>query len=530
MNICLINPWLANKKQIDSDGFIPNNYSHIGLGYIKSTLEQEGHKVILLDMRLQQLDKEGIEKIICENSICVVGITSYSYNLIETISLCRFIRKRFPEIFIVAGGFHPTLATNDAASMINADCYVIGEGEETMKELVSAIENNNDWHCINGVAYLNESRKVVISEPRELISNLDLLPFPYRMPGLKTAVVIPSRGCYGQCKFCSSNAFFKTCTGKKVRRRSPENVVEEIITIVKEHDVEYINFYDDNFAISSKKDREWFDKFHSLLIKNKLNTKICALMRPNEVINSEDVINKFIQVGLRRVFLGIESFNQNQLDFYDKNLTVDQAINAIKTMSNMNVDLYVSLVLFDPRITIDEMIDNANKLKSVCQFFSEHFIMKPLNWVLIAYEGTGARDYVVDNGLYTITNEIYYNFLYNDIQELYNSRVKWFQEVKMFSGWSDWFYAKDNCSESIKQRLFDFYAKLFLLDVDTLLYSCDMAKKGMQGSDIFKNTLDKYGDHLNHLKCLYEKLDAELSGCLTYANSTKWLQSQDYHN
>jgi len=530
MNICLINPWLANKEQLDTDGFIPNNYSHIGLGYIKSALEQVGHEVTLIDMRLQQLDKEGIKKTISENNVRVVGITSYSYNLTPTISICRFIRRTFPEIFIVAGGFHPTLATNDAANMINADCFVLGEGEETMKELVFAIDNNYNWHNINGIAYLNESRELVVSEPRELIPNLDLLPFPYRMPSLNTAVVIPSRGCYGKCKFCSSNAFFRTCTGKRVRRRSPENVVEEIITIVKEHDIEFINFYDDNFAVSSKKDREWFDKFHSLLIEENINTKICVLMRPNEVINSESVINKFIQVGLRRVFLGIESFNQNQLDFYDKNLTVEQAIEAIKTISNMNVDLYISLVLFDPRVTIDEMIDNANKLKSVRKLFNEHFIIKPLNWVLIAYEGTGVRDYVVDKGLYTITNEIYYNFLNSDIQELYNSRVKWFQEVKMFSGWSDWFYTKNNCSESIKQRLLNFYDELFLLDLDALLYSCYMAKNGALGSDIFNHTFDKYGDRLNHLKCLYGKLDEELLGYLTYTSSTKWLQSQNHHN
>ena len=125
-------------------------------------------------------------------------------------------------------------------------------------------------------------------------------------------------------------------------------------------------------------------------------------------------------------------------------------------------------------------------------------------------------------------NEIYYNFRYSDVQELHNARVKWFQEVKMFSGWSDWFYAKEYCSESVKQKLLDFYNKIFLLDVDTLLYSCDLAKTGMLSPEIHEQTLKKYGSQLNQLKRIYEQIDKEARGCLTHATAITWLQSQDH--
>ena len=528
MNICLIHPWWAKGGRFDTDGFIPNNYSHVGLGYLKSVLDQEGHNVIMADVKVQNLEKEDIEKIIRDNNVDIVGITSYSYNLMQTMSMCRFIKKRFPSVFIVVGGVYPTLATDDAANMINADCFVLGEGEETIKVLVSAIENNNDWHNISGIAYLDKDKKIVVNERRELISDLDSIPFPYRMPGLKTAAVFQARGCYGNCIFCSQKAFFRNCIGTKIRRRSPEHVVKELVSIVKEHDIKYINFHDGNFAVSSEKDREWFNKFYTLMKNNKIDTNISILMRPNEAIASADLIEKFIEVGLKRIFLGIESFNQNQLDFFNRDLSVEQAFKAIEAVSKLDVNLYISLVLFDPRITVDDMIVNATKLRSVQKYFNEHFIMKPVNWVLIAYEGTAARDYVVENGLFTITNELYYNFMHSDVQELYNARVSWYQEIKMFSGWSDWFYAKEYCSESIKQKLLDFYNKLFLLDVDVLLYSCDLAKTGVPNPEIHERTLEKHGDQLNQLKTFYKQIDDEAQGCLTRATSTTWLQSQDH--
>ena len=264
MNILLINPPAQGaNKNLDFSDFIlldkfymgNDSMPHMGLGYLHAILLKEGHNVFTAEMFIQSLNIKDIEQIIEKNHIELIGLTSYSYNFKSTMQLANSLKKKYPHIFYIAGGYFPTLATKSALDNLPIDCCILGEGEVTVSEIVEKVSNNHDWSDVDGIAYKNAKGEMVINRPRSLIENLDELPFPNRIFSNvpKLVGIASSRGCYGNCNYCSINSFYKKCKGSKARRRSPENTVDEIFFLKEKYNFEMFYFVDDNFGMASTK-------------------------------------------------------------------------------------------------------------------------------------------------------------------------------------------------------------------------------------------------------------------------------------
>ncbi len=303
----------------------------IGLAYVAAILEKGGHDVKVIDIscegyeteRIQGrkltfgLDDEEIKRRIKEINPEIVGIgcsfTAQFHNAIHVSELVKEVKN----IPVVVGGVHATFDVEKVLKNTPSfDYIVMGEGEYTMLDLANKVDKKE----IKGLAY-REGDKVIINEKRRLIAKLDELPFPARhlfnmekyfqinkpfnhFPKKdRVASLITSRGCHGQCTFCSSAAFWQNCT----RYRSVDSIMEELEFLIKTYNVQEVQFEDDNLTGWPARSKELFQRM------KKLNIVWCA---PNGVrldTLDKELLKIMRDSGCYRITFAIESADEGIL-------------------------------------------------------------------------------------------------------------------------------------------------------------------------------------------------------------------------
>lgn len=151
MKICIINP--------------PNNWSdeqisteHIGIAYIAAYLENNGHKVTLLDCPFLGINYNEVCSILAQEKFNAVGISTYFYNVLFMKRIVRYIKARLINTFVFIGGYLPTLSHERLYDDLKyIDCMVRGEGEEAVSELIDNVGNNIKWKDIKGLVYMESN-------------------------------------------------------------------------------------------------------------------------------------------------------------------------------------------------------------------------------------------------------------------------------------------------------------------------------------------------------------------------------------
>jgi len=206
----------------------------LGLAYLSSVLEKEGHKVKIIDAPTLNYDWKNLREETRGFKPDIVGITSTTSTIYDAYKVAELIKEYNPKIKVVIGGPHVSFTSDDTLKECSSiDIVVRGEGEETMKEVVNSFNGERlPLEEIRGINF-RDNGKIVQTENRPFIENLDELPFPaysllpidkYKVGKKQFANIITSRGCPFSCIFCSSS---QLC-GKRWRARSPENVIKEL--------------------------------------------------------------------------------------------------------------------------------------------------------------------------------------------------------------------------------------------------------------------------------------------------------------
>ena len=400
---------------------------HIGIAYIASLLRLHGFDTEIIDCPAQEIALQELYNQIDFSDYRIIGISTYYFNSANVIRIAQKIKRTSSDTFVFLGGMLPTLSTKDVLkSFTFIDCCVIGEGELTVLELVTMLLKVEEWRKIDGIGYLNFKKEIIINAKRKLIDDLDQLPFPVRVIPKRELYtpILTSRGCYGNCNFCSIESYFKTCIGKKVRMRNPINVVDEIEELVKKGHTN-IKFNDENFNVSSKKGKKWFADFYKEIKKRKINAHYIMDMRVNEIINGKDEIRRFIDIGLDFIFIGVESFIQRHLDFFKKNVSVEENIKAMRILDELNANYRIGLLLFNPITRLEEIKESLDIISEV-YYLRENNMMKPISIFqpVIAVGGTEIYDYIIKAGLYE-NNGRGYRFQDERVEIYYNICKKW---------------------------------------------------------------------------------------------------------
>lgn len=248
----------------------PNKYEEkpdfppIGLAYIGAIAKRDGHEVLLIDGGLLNIEK--IVRQAKEFSPEFIGVTCWTINRAIVWRLINLLSESMPDAFLCVGGQHPTYYPEHIFFKTNAHAVVIGEGEDTISELLQALENRSDLSEVKGIILKRNDGALERTAPRPPVEQLDSIPFPYYegfqnftfdnytgiggadLPG-PTAAVITSRGCVFDCTYCSSVNFWS----KRWRSRSAENVLDEMELLVKKWGVRSIYIFDDNFPVNKKR-------------------------------------------------------------------------------------------------------------------------------------------------------------------------------------------------------------------------------------------------------------------------------------
>jgi anaerobic magnesium-protoporphyrin IX monomethyl ester cyclase len=331
MRIALISPkW--NRRA--------NDYPPLGLAYLAAVLARNGHEVALFDFGLDPstpLD-EDVQRVYAFDPQ-LVGITAMTIvyrSVLETATLLKAELGR-P---IVVGGPHATLYPERILNEAPVVDYVVrGEGEETVLELVHALEDKNtDLGAIRGLSYRLRG-EVVSNEEREIIRDLDALPFPARhlfdlkRYGLRTPegrpmiTVLSSRGCPYNCAYC-----FKGIVGRTYRQRSPENIIAEIQQVIAQYNVRDFYFIDDLFTLDVKR----LDALTEQFMAQKLDIRWQCLGRVDRV--NADVLRRMYDAGCRRIHYGIESGNQGILGRIGKGFKLEQVKQAVRWTTEAGIE------------------------------------------------------------------------------------------------------------------------------------------------------------------------------------------------
>ncbi|MHA1791638.1 MAG: B12-binding domain-containing radical SAM protein [Promethearchaeota archaeon] len=365
----------------------------LGLAYLAAILEQDGHDVFVIDAAALNLKMKKLIARVKEINPAIIGITTNVSAAYVACLTSRELRRNGIDVPIIFGGPWASVEFKFALENKFADFVVLGEGEDTFIKLLDLLDSGKEPCSLKGVSCLRDD-EVITSGFSPHVKDLDAIPFPawHLFPNTKKYFysnryfpfypVLSSRGCPFGCIFCT-----KVIHGYKMRYRSVENVIDELLYLKKEFKVKEIIFADDNFTLDISRAEQIFDEIHD---KN-LNIKIMFSNGIRSDIYTEQMVAKMKRAGVYRVFLGIESGNQEVVDKIGKSLTLSKIKAFVRLLKRHGMDVYGYFMLGLPFDTFNTMLDTIN--------FALRLGIKPHFHKTIAVPGTKLHDLVKNSGV-----------------------------------------------------------------------------------------------------------------------------------
>jgi anaerobic magnesium-protoporphyrin IX monomethyl ester cyclase len=320
----------------------------LGTLYVASFMRERGYEVGLFDAMLAE-STQAWDLSLKKYQPRYAVIFEDNFNYLSKMSLLRMREAAF-EMIDYAKQYDCTIIvcgadmTDHTAEYLTqgADYVLLGEGEETLGELINYLESvrqhNNDTHeddlyKIRSLAYLHHD-EIIKTSSRPVLQRLDDMPFPawdlverdvYRdlwidHHGYYSMNLVTTRGCPFHCNWCA-----KPIWGQKYNSRSPKNVVDEIVWLKEHFNPDHIWFMDDIMGIRDK----WIEEFADLLDKSNVQIPFKSLNRADLLLRG-NTIPALARAGADIIWIGAESGSQKILDAMDKGTQVEQIYEATK--------------------------------------------------------------------------------------------------------------------------------------------------------------------------------------------------------
>ncbi len=363
--------------------FVARGNESLSIGYLSAVLKNAGHETALVfdpalfgsdflkqDM-LQNIfsyRKKIVKKIKEEKAgLVAFSVVSDEYGwACETASAI----KADMDIPVIFGGIHPTLVPERVIRENFVDYICVGEGEDAIVELADTLENKKDPGNIANI-WSKAGGKIKKNAPRTLIKNLDALPSPDKQIFYKEFKefvkgeysIIASRDCFYSCTYCYNNYMGKVYNkGKKLeyrRRRSEENVINELKSARREYGIKKVIFFDDLFI----DDLEWLKSF---AIRYKKEVNLPFLCNVHSAFINEETVSCLVQAGCVKVALGVQSIDETvRRNVLGRNESNEEIKRSIQLFQNTGIFLKVDLILGLPNQKEEELIEAA-------KFFNEY--------------------------------------------------------------------------------------------------------------------------------------------------------------
>lgn len=333
-----------------------------GLCYLQSTLREAGHDAWLANF--SGWTERNIQAKLKAIKPALVGISQWTHNRHESLQLARMVRRVLPQCLIIMGGGHATFRWYEMLAPDSPlDAIVIGEGEETLLELSDRVSRGEPWQDIAGIACRRDGTPR-LNQPRPQLTDLDLVPFAARHLHhsigvdcqLQAEFIVTARGCPSACTFCSSPSFWV----RKVRFRSPQNVVDEILFLRDQYGLIYFSLRDDTFSADRRRTME----ICRLLIER--HAGIVWNCQSRVTTLDEELLVMMKRAGCECIQLGVESGSPAILSMLDKAITPPQVERAAALIRKVGMHLSVYLISDVPGETgqdLDETIALMERIR-----------------------------------------------------------------------------------------------------------------------------------------------------------------------
>lgn len=336
------------------------------IGYLAGHLRAKcGDKPVIHDEQISWLTKKILrEKMREVEGPKLAGLTCLTGMAKRTYELTKWIKEIDPEFCVLLGGVHATALPEEALTVGNADIVVKGEGEETLREIYSAVQQGKGIDDVIGIAFKRENGEIVNNCGRPLVPLAQITPFPFdlfeeHIDYYKDfGTIMSSRGCPYDCSFCSQ----RLVSGRKFRFLSNERVVGEIKLLVDKYHQRKIFFVDDVFTVNKKRCMSLLQA----IIDSGYHKKIGGFVvesRGSEL--DRELLEKMKEANVISIAMGMETGSERMMLALGKGATVKCYVDAIKLAHEVGIGTDASLIFGLPTETAEERKMTANLVRMI---------------------------------------------------------------------------------------------------------------------------------------------------------------------
>jgi len=343
MKILLLNPPnLAIGSRIPKEKLPP-----LGLLYLGGSLIDIGYENIkLLNADYSNMSDDEILKDVevYQPNLILIGHSGSTSSHPIVLRIASKVKTILDDVTIIYGGVYPSYHAYEI--LRDEDCIdfiVRGEGEETIRKLVRAIDKKTSFSKVAGIAY-REGEEIFVTKASSPIQNLDeyrvgwelINIADYSYWGNKRAVVVQfSRGCPHLCSYCGQREFWETW-----RHRDPVKFAKELARLHREEGIEVFNFADEN---PTTKKKVW-KLFLETLIAENVEVTLVGSTRTDDIVRDEDILHLYKKAGFERFLLGIENYDESTIEKIKKGTTIQidqKAIQLLRKNDILSMATYV---------------------------------------------------------------------------------------------------------------------------------------------------------------------------------------------
>jgi anaerobic magnesium-protoporphyrin IX monomethyl ester cyclase len=374
----------------------PDLEENLSLRYLSSSLKAAGHTVHIAAFD-KRADADRVGK--AARGADLIGLSMcYQIRAREFLDLAAALRKDNPSARVVVGGHY---ASCEARHLLEhhpcIDVVAVHEGERTIVDLAAlSTFDEASLAMVQGIVFRGAGG-LVATPPRPMQADLDQLPWADRtgparlVVGVPTAYMMGSRGCLGACDYCCITTLHRLVPGKRFRQRSTDDIADEMASLYHDRGVRQFVFHDDNFLVTSvEHNLERIDALDGALRQRGVRRIGLVLKcRPADV--DRQVFLRLREMGLLRVFLGIESATEEGLRSIGRRQTVEQSHRALRICEELGISTQYTIIIFHPEAT-------PQTIRADLRFVREH-LAHPLSFCRAeAYAGTPLEQRMISTG------------------------------------------------------------------------------------------------------------------------------------
>jgi len=382
LKVLLINPPLLPIDRYGSDlARVGPVTEPLGLAFVAAALERRGDEVEILDTIALRYRGDDIREHIKGKRYDVVGITMLTPMYLVALEVARLVKSLGENIKIVVGGAHPTLMPRETMEENpEIDFAVIGEGEETVVELMDALETGSPLSQVMGLAY-RENGEVKITESRSFIQDLDTTPIPayhllpmhlYR-PTAHSYQRLPSynimtvRGCPFSCIYCSQ--FF----GKKARYPSAKRIIQEMNLLIDKYGAKELHLQGDTLTANKKYVKELCQE----IVNNGLHQKIKWQCETHTRTVNRELLEAMAEAGCRQISYGVETGSERLMKLIRKQTTGEIIREAFQMTKDAGIMIRAFFMLGLPTETREESQQTIKFAKELDPTWAQFTVTTP---------------------------------------------------------------------------------------------------------------------------------------------------------